>query len=94
MEKTIEQVKRHNKAQGFHFFDNDTLQFFNSRLESQLIGDKYFVTSERMELFRPKLYTVRVYDWSTGKVGKLGRFQQHKTIDDALASIAQEVSRV
>ena len=92
--KTIECVKRHNRQKGYHFFDDDTLQFFNSKIESELIGDKYFITSERMELSRPKLFTVRVYDWGTGRVNKVGRFQEHKTLKKALSRVAQEVSHV
>ena len=49
---------------GGHFFDADTLKFFNSRILSDLyrVDDSkgYFVTSERYE-DEPRTYSVRYY---------------------------------
>ena len=87
-------MKRHNRQKGYYFFSSDTLQFFNSKIESGLVGDRYFITSERMELSRPKLFTVRRYNWDTGRVSTVGRFQEHKTLKGALARVAEEVSYV
>lgn len=49
---------------GGHFFDADTLRFFNSRILSDLFpvddSSGYFVTSERYE-DEPRTYSVRYY---------------------------------
>ena len=49
---------------GGHFFDKDTMKFFNSRVLSDLyrVDDSkgYFVTSERYE-DEPRTYSVRYY---------------------------------
>ena len=53
-----------NERLGGHFFDADTMRFFNSRVLSDLFlvddSSGYFVTSERYE-DEPRTYTVRYY---------------------------------
>lgn len=49
-------VKKHHKL----WFSPETMNFFNSVIETDLIGGNYFVTSERMDLDRPKSFTVRI----------------------------------
>lgn len=83
-------VKRHNKAKGFHFFSKGTMGFFYSRIESNLVNGQYFVTSEQFETELdsfPRLYTVRKYDKTTGRISTHGDFQQFKTCNEALDSI-------
>jgi len=52
------EVRQRNVSQGQHFFDADTMRFFNSRVSDILYGGRYFVTSERNNGF-PRYYTVR-----------------------------------
>jgi NADPH-dependent ferric siderophore reductase len=74
-------VKRANAAAGYHFFDRDTMRFFDSRVSEQAYrnGDRvWFVTSERFHGTRtsgPRRYTVRVCDLETGKVDSVSDFQ-------------------
>ena len=79
-------VKRHNKEVGHHFFSKDTMGFFNSRIESNLIGGKYFVTSEKNDDW-PRLYTIREYDKTTGRISTHGDFQQYKTLRAAFEGV-------
>lgn len=92
---TIDEAKRINKEKGFHFFDRDTMRFFNSRIEKdalqfgQLIDNKYFVTSEQFVPSHGKpdkrKYTVRKYYPDTGNVKTIGEFQEFATKKQARA---------
>jgi len=63
----ISEIKHMTKS---HFFDEDTMGFFNSRVESRALSKDnktfYFVTSERYEN-EPRTYTVRSLEFD-GKV--------------------------
>lgn len=80
---TLDYIKRKNHDAGHHFFERDTMRFFDSRILSTLYygeGGVYFVTSEK---FRghgtpdgPRLYTVRSFDPETGSVDTAGPFNK------------------
>lgn len=84
----LQQVKRQHKALGGHFFDRDTMKFFGSRIESPLIGGKWFVTSEQYG-DEPKRFTVRwVVDLGYRiAIETVGGFQEFDNLDDALTFI-------
>lgn len=77
---------------GSHFFDKDAMEFFNSRIQPELFGNLFFITSEAMD-DGPREYSVRwVYrvtesDYSTPKSGvclQVDRFNwRGKTLDEA-----------
>jgi hypothetical protein len=82
---SLEDAKAIAKDQGSHFFDADTLRFFNSRVSEMVYSTTdgktmFFVTSERMDWTTPRLYTVRkatlgetgIFDIST-----VGEFQEY-----------------
>lgn len=57
----MQDIKQANRDAGFHFFDRDTMRFFDSRILSQVYsgpGGVFFVTSERGPA-GPRGYTVR-----------------------------------
>ena len=85
----IAAVKRANAAAGQHFFSPATVRYFSSRVESKLIDGRYFVTSEQYEPSEgppdPRRYTVREA-LPSGHVTTVGEFQQHATLDAALAA--------
>jgi hypothetical protein len=62
------------------------MRFFNTRLESGLIGGKYFITSERYDENRPRRYSVRRAD-PDGTIDTVGEFQEYLTKDDARDAI-------
>ncbi len=76
-------VRAANAKVGGHWFDRGALRFFNSKLESKLIGGRFFVTSERMELSYPKKYTVRRAE-PNGDIETVGEFQGYHYRSDAL----------
>lgn len=87
--KTIEEIKAFNEEKGKYFFSKDTMKFFNSKVETSVYGGVFFVTSERMELDRPKRYTVRQVEES-GNIKTIGSMQQYST----LASARDEAKRL
>lgn len=77
----IEQVE----ACGSHYFDKDTMRFFNSKLLDPIYPDggagvTYFVTSERGPGMARR-YSVRVF--KDCGVKTVGEFQQYRTADAA-----------
>lgn len=56
--KTISDVRAANKQLGHHFFDKDTMKFFKSKIESGLIKQRFFITSEQPQS-GPRQFKVR-----------------------------------
>ena len=80
----MKDVIKHNKAIGHHFFDKDTKRFFRSRIESELIDDKYFITSESYSGMKDdRRYTVREYNKETGEITDASEFYKLETLDAA-----------
>lgn len=75
--QTMKQFRAANKAAGQHYFDADTMRFFDSRVESDIIGGRFFVTSEQFHPSAgpstPRGYSVHVA-WNNGHVGTVGEF--------------------
>ncbi len=88
---TMADVKRKNKESGQFWFRPRTMRFFKSKIESRLIRERYFVTSERFDDDVPRLYTIREYDNVTHKIKTLGAFQQFKTKQDAIDAIKEGI---
>ncbi len=85
MFKTMAEVKQANKEAGQHWSSKGSMRFFNSRVESKLIGGRYFVTSEIGPDER-KLYTVREVN-EEAKISTVGEFQGHSSYDSAMEEI-------
>ena len=85
---TMTDVKRLNKASGHHFFSPETMRFFRSKVESRLIKERFFITSECAGDDHPRLFTIRVYDTKTHECKTMGDFQAYKTRDEAGLKIA------
>jgi len=64
---TMTQVKANHKAAGFHFFDCNTMGFFQSHIESELLRGNYFITSE-IFANQPRHYKVRYYNADTHEI--------------------------
>lgn len=84
--RTIAELKALNKANGGCWFDAATMRFFGTRIESGIIGGRYFITSEQREDDTPRKFTVRSFD-SKGKVDTVGEFHSYDTKAEALAAI-------
>ena len=82
----LDQVKKKNKACGQSWFHPDAIRFFGTILETELIDDRFFVTSERYNEDDPKAYTVRKVN-PDGCIETIGTFQEHSTLEQALQVI-------
>jgi hypothetical protein len=67
---TIDQIKADNKGIGNHWFDADTMRFFNSRVNRKVYDGHLFVSSEQFDSDSPRLYSIRVC--VKGKIYDLG----------------------
>jgi hypothetical protein len=82
----ISEVKAANKAKGHHWFAKGTMEFFASRIESGVIGGRYFVTSEKTGFDdETRAFAVRVAN-DDGSIDTVGEFQEHATRDAAVAA--------
>lgn len=87
--KNMKEAKAISKANGGHFFDPQAMRFFNSKIESELIEGRYFITSERYSTDEPKLYTIRQIS-DTGQIlDDIGSFQEHHTLESALVALGK-----
>lgn len=78
-------VMEANDQAGGHWFDDDTIQFFKTKFESDLIGGRYFITSERGPHF-PRAYSIRMAD-EDAVIQTIGDFMEHKTLKDAMTAL-------
>lgn len=91
--RSFPELKRAVVDSGSHFFDKDAIAFFRSRIQPELIGGLFFITSEAMDDDAPRQYSVRwVYrvteaDYTTPKSGvclQIDRFNwRGKTLAEA-----------
>lgn len=82
---TIEDVIKDHKG---HFFDEDTMSFWGSKIETDLIDGDMFVTSEDNYNRTEKLYSIRRYNWEDHTIDTIS-FQQFKTLDDAMEALME-----
>lgn len=82
-------IKQANRDAGQHFFDADTLRFFDSRIGKTVIGNRYFITSEQFHgsdgTVDARRYTVRIAD-NSGRIDTIGEFQEWSTAAAARAA--------
>lgn len=76
-------VMRYNRMVGQHFFNEGTMLFWGSKIESTLYQNNTFVTSEYNFERTKRLYTVRLYDPETARIKTIGGFQQFKDKSEA-----------
>jgi hypothetical protein len=85
--RSMADVQRANKQVGGCWFGAGEKRFFGMRLESELIGGCYFITSEKMpDSNYPRLYSVWRAD-PDGSIDTVGEFQQYKTRAAAMQAI-------
>lgn len=84
--RTIDDVRAANEEIGNHWFERGTMRFFKTRIESDLRGGKYFVTSEQGP-DNVRKFSVRRAD-PDGTIDTVGEFQAHRTRGAALGEIA------
>lgn len=92
---TIGYVKALNEANGFCFFSESTMRFFNCIVSGKVFDNRCFVTSERDKGVYidgkrvaawdgKRRYTVRQFDPYTGDIYTVSEYGQFATLKGAL----------
>ena len=82
---TVGEMKARNKAAGYNWFDNGTMKFFGTKIESAPNAKGIFITSEYNFDRTKRLYTLRKFE-SDSTVTTIGEFQAYNTKSAALAA--------
>lgn len=90
MFKTLADVKKANKKIGQVWFSPDTMKWFDSKIESELIAGRFFVTSEKAPHQPIRTFTVRQAH-SDGTIETFGEFNAHTTLAAALIAAHEAV---
>jgi hypothetical protein len=91
MHHDINDVIDANRRAGQHFFSPDTMRFFQSRLCGNLIGGRFFVTSEKSPQ-GTRAYSVREARPDAGIDTVGDGFMAYKTAD-AAKRVAQKLAK-
>lgn len=84
---SISDLKRLNEKNGGCWFGRSEMRFFGTRIESGIIGGKYFVTSEQPPHGSRK-YSVRSFD-EKGDVDTVGEFCAYSDKSEAMSAIRE-----
>lgn len=78
---TINEIKERNRKSGGHFFDPDTMRYWNSRVSEKTHicpnGDVLFVTSEKQD-GALRRYTIRRFHTKVGMITTEPGFHKFK----------------
>jgi len=78
--ENVHEIARHNREKGHYFFEKGAMNFFNSKIESDVIKGRYFITSEISSCDK-KRYSVRLC--LNGKIETIGKFHSFDFYADA-----------
>jgi len=73
----IGDIKELNRKAGQHWFSPDTMKFFKSKVPQDhvgLVGNKYFITSEKNPFGDPRKYSIREWKGKTKSIDTVGDF--------------------
>jgi hypothetical protein len=68
------------------------MKFFNTKIESSLIGGRYFITSEQYEAGEEKLFNIRKvvrHEDATLDIETVGEHMTYRTKQDALNALKE-----
>ena len=78
--RNIEELKELVNALGSNWFSGDNVEFYNSRVYSDLYGGRFFVSSE-LTFDGLRCYSVR--ECQNGAIETVGEFNQYATLKQA-----------
>jgi len=79
--KTISDVRKANKENGFFWFSKKTMKFFDTKIETSLLKGGYFVTSEDVEKNGLRKYKIRKVKNNKGNIKTIGN--SFNTLEEA-----------
>jgi len=87
---TMAEVIKANREAGQHWFSDRTMAFFKSKIESELINGRWFVTSEERE--GQRRYSVREVTGDDAYIHTVGEFWAYDTLAEALTQAFVEAT--
>ena len=90
---TMEDVLEASQEAGDHWFEESTMRFFKTTIESELIYGRYFITSEvnPCGILRYSVRTVKFNEFGEyASIDTIGAFHSFDTMADGLKIINQE----
>lgn len=92
MFSTMYEVIEANRASGHHWFSPSSMRFFGTRIESELIEGRWFVTSEcQDDATMPRMFTVREVTDEGRTIETVGEFMAYATLADAQTAIRRAI---
>jgi hypothetical protein len=88
---TIDAIREANAELGHHWFDEGSMRFFGTRFESEVIGGRYFITSEQPPHGR-RGFSIR-YAADTGAISTISDVAEFTTLDGALMGLDAYLAR-
>ena len=82
--KNMADVRRFNESIGHSYFEDGVMNFFGSRIESELFDNNTFVTSELDAFGKDRRYTVRLFDNQTAEIKDLSTYRIFASLNTAL----------
>lgn len=75
------------KALAPSWFEKETMKFFNTKIETRPNKHNFFITSEYMDDYSTKSYTIRWFNSDTNLIETIGEFRQYGNIQQAKEKI-------
>ena len=92
---SLAEVKAAFKAEDNGWFSKGTMEWWHSKIESQLIAGQFFITSEQREPDTERKFSVRKVTRSKAgslSIDTIGEFHSHETLEQARQALDEEVS--
>lgn len=80
---SVEQIRLYSLSIGHHWFSPSTMRFFGSKIYPDIVGGRYFISSEKDHYSNgARLYTIRMVT-DDGTIETVGDFQQYTSLRQA-----------
>lgn len=90
---TLDEFKEFNKSIGNHWFSDDTMSFFKSKIHDFDESSGMFITSEQgPDDIRG--FSIRKADFQTGRVSTVGKFMEYKNLLQARTKFKKIIIKV
>lgn len=91
---SIAEIREANKAAGQHWFEKDTLRFFDGIVpeDQPIVHGRFFVSSEQFDSRSPRMHTLR-YANPDAAINTVGDFQQFDSFDEAREALRDGIIR-
>lgn len=91
---SIAEIREANKAAGQHWFDKDTLRFFDGIVpeDQPIVHGRFFVSSEQFDSRSPRMHSLR-YATAKAAINTVGEVQQFDSFDEAREALTDGIAQ-